>query len=72
MHGSSLCACMHVLNVIPREVIVRVVNVLVVLVAIINELRSYLGHTDTETDRGGYRVALKRLASFKTEFVIIH
>ena len=30
-------------NVIPRDVIVRAVDVLVVLVAIINELRSYLG-----------------------------
>ena len=41
MHGSSLCVCIHVPNVIPRDVIVRVVNILVVLVAIINELRCY-------------------------------
>ena len=42
MHASSQCACMHVPNVMPRDVIVRAVNVLVVLVAIINDLRSYL------------------------------
>ena len=42
MHASSLFAYMHVPNVIPRDVIVRGVNLLVVLVAIINELRRYL------------------------------
>ena len=49
---------MHEPNVIPRDVIVRAVSVLVVLVAIINELRSYLGffkkcdrNTDRHTDR---------------------
>ena len=42
MHASSQCASTHVPNVMPRDVIVRAVNVLVVLVAIINELRSNL------------------------------
>ena len=42
MHASSQCACTHVLNVMPRDVIVCAVNVLVVLVGIINELQSYL------------------------------
>ena len=39
MHVSSLCACTHVPNVIPRDVIVRAVNALVVIVAIINEFK---------------------------------
>ena len=42
VHATSQCACMHVSNVMPRDVIVRAVNVLVVLVAFINELQSYL------------------------------
>ena len=54
VHASSLCACTHVPNVIPRDVIVCVASVLVVLVAINNELRSNLGFeksvTDTQTD----------------------
>ena len=37
VHASSQCACTHVPNVMPRDVIVRAVNVLVVLFAIINE-----------------------------------
>ena len=41
MHASSQCACMHVPNVMPRDVIVHAINVLVVLVEIINKLRSY-------------------------------
>ena len=36
MHVSSLCACTHMPNVIPSDVIVRAVNVLVVLVATLN------------------------------------
>ena len=59
MHAGSQCACTHVPNVMPRDVIVRAVNVLVVLVVIINELRSYSRffksvtdkHTDRQTDR---------------------
>ena len=49
---------MHEPNVIPRDVIVRAVSVLVVLVAIFNELRSYLGFlksvTDTQTCYGRF------------------
>ena len=54
---------MHVPNVIQRDVIVCAVSVLVVLVAIINYLQSYLGFfksvTDRHTDGSGYRVALQ-------------
>ena len=53
--ATSQCAFTHVPNVMPRDVIVRAVNVLVVLVVIINELRSYLPFkkfvTDRQTDR---------------------
>ena len=42
MQASSQCVCTHVPNVMPRDVIVRAANVLVALVAVINELLSYL------------------------------
>ena len=65
MHASSQCVFTHVPNVMPRDVIVRAVNVLVILVAIINEftiLKKCDRHTDTQTDTqetSGYRVALQ-------------
>ena len=52
----------HMPNVIPTDGFVCVVNVLVVFVAIINELRSYLRFSKIwdktqDTDGGVYRVA---------------
>ena len=61
MHAGSQCPCTHVPNVMPRDVIVRAVNVLVVLVVIINELRSYLRFLKSVTDRQTHRVVIELL-----------
>ena len=53
MNSEDICCTCYLSNVMPRDVIVHAVNVLVVLVAIINELRSNLQFkkivTDTQT-----------------------